>query len=307
MKNNKIIKARDDYLFVMRARTSYGSRQLRALPGLNTTKSRTSQAPVNEEPIKPVNLHEIRLQILTMQEQTKKNRSIIARTTQKIDSNTTMINKTFEQSAEGPAGSSNHKNTIPMLKRSLEGSQSHLNDVEEQIEKAKVDDKYWIAKELEQEVAVAYIEMKRIQEDFANQKAVQNHFEAIFRDASAIQSSEHISQLRQAIRETKEANASYRDKLSAYQKKKAKIQIEFTLHDNKDSNKPSRQIIEEAEIEQAEDNQKLQQNCDQMRQMELDYQEKVNRLEEIINNQIQTIQQYMKDNEAELNKNIIEE
>lgn len=292
---------------LMRARTSYGSRQLRALPGLNTTKSRTIQGSAQEEPIKPVNLHEIRLQILTMQEQTKKYRSIIARTSHKIDSNTSMINKTFEQAAEGPAGNSNHKSTIEMLKRSVEGSKTHLEDLQQQIEKAKTDDRYWTAKELEQEVAVAFIEMKRVQEDFADKKGRQNHYETIFKDANAIQSQEHISQLRQAIRETKEANDSFRDKLNAYQKKKAKVQIEYTLLENKDKNVQSRQIIEEAEIEQAENNQKLQQNYQQIQDMQNDYLEKVNKLEEIINNQILCIQQYMKEHEEELNQNIIEE
>ena len=295
-----------------RSRTSYGSRSV-----LGTTAGRTIQGTQSlkgrnlaqsEEYLQPAQLHELKLQIFNTREQTKKLKSLNLRINQKIESNTNSMNKTFEQNSESPTTSATiHKRTVEMLKRSIENAQLNLSVLQDQIQKAKRDDRYWSVKEMEQEVAVAYIEKKRIEKESDEEKQREGHYTALYEDAYNVQSSENLQRLRSILRETKETNASLRDKLSAYQRKLAKTQIELDITEYAKNNVPTKKVIEDAEIQQAEDHQTLSKSCDKLLQMEQEHEAKVQELEGIIQQQIDALTQYLQENEEVLSQNIIEE
>ena len=262
----------------------------------------------NEDFLQQANIHELKLQIYATKEKTKKLRSQNVRINQKIESNTNNINKSFEQSAEGPQGSATiHKRTIDMIKKSIESARINLNVLQGQIEKAKKDDRYWLVKETEQEVQFTYIEKKRIESEAEEEKQRSGHYSALYQDAYNVQSHENLARLRQILRETKQANASLRDKLSAYRKKLQKTQIELDIVSHAENKDPVKKVVEDAEIQQAEDHQNFSKMLQQLSEMDEEHEQKVQELQDIIRQQIETLQQFMKDNEEVLSQNILEE
>ena len=296
-----------------RARTSYGSRSAyssaqstRTLGGTQSLKGRNLAQ--SEDLLQQANIHELKLQIYATKEKTKKLKSQNVRINQKIESNTNNINRSFEISAEGPQGSATiHKRTIEMLKKSIESAKINLNVLLGQIEKAKKDDRYWSVKETEQEVAFTYIEKKRIENEAHEEKQRSNRYESLYQDAFNVQSQENLSRLRQILRETKQANASLRDKLSAYRKKLQKTDIEMQILQHAEKKDPLKKVVEDAEVEQAEDHQNFSKMLQQLSEMDEEHEQKVQELQDIIKQQVETLQQFMKDNEEALSQNILEE
>lgn len=102
-------------------------------------------------------------------------------------------------------------------------------------------------------------------------------------------SSQHASELKAAIRDTRTENASLRDKANAYQIKIEKINIEANIHDNQQKKLSAQKAMDKLEIEQAEENQKMKTLCDELNKEMEQHEQNVAELTEIIEQMKQKI------------------
>jgi chromosome segregation ATPase len=200
-----------------------------------------------------------------------------------IHTKTNAINKTFEQASDKPSGSATiHANTIPNLKRNIEGAKNTLAILREQIEATEADDKTSCVEELEEELKMTYCEYKRLARALEERNDAVASYAKELQDAEFRASSRHISELRALIRDTRSENGVLREKANAYQLKIEKLNIEDRLAECQKANRPNQVVISEAEAEQAELDQKIAALGEEMRQEAEDHAQKVAKLNDII-------------------------
>lgn len=240
----------------MRARTYFGPRPLTTtIPHARNYKPPTS---LTVPTIKSSQIVEIKLQTQQKNEEIKRLKTVLTRMKHKISANTTSINKTFEISTEGPTTSQTiHQNTIAMLKQSIEKTNNSLDSLRQQIEAAKNDDRLWNVKELEEDTKTSYLEYCRIKNEISKNKQESQDYQNKRNRIEFLVSQEHMADTRALLKESKDTNRILRDKYIAYQKKTYKVLIEIGIVNRRECGTDSLATIEEAEIEQAEDNNKL--------------------------------------------------
>jgi hypothetical protein len=245
------------------------------------TRTRAVTRPTPE--IKPSQIHTLKLQTQQIQQQTVILRSQLKRTKDQINSKTSAINKTFEQSStEANANTTIHTSTIVNIRRNIEGARNTLETLKEQIEAAEKDDRTSAVQELEEEVKITFCEYKRLERGLQDKQAEAGFYAKELEGAEFRASPGHIRELRITIDQVREQNALLREKANAYQQKIEKINIESAIVRNIQEKRPTHEVINEVELEQAETNNEINRLCAKMGEETDRYEEMVAELSDII-------------------------
>lgn len=260
---------------------------------MNRSTTTTSGTRSRQTVIKPSDVHELKLKTQQITHKTRQLRTQLNRLQDRIASQTNAINKTFEQQSETPQVSQNHSNSIPQLKRSVDGAQNTLSSLRDEIEKARQDDKTFIVKELEEEVKLAYCENQRLSKQLQDSKLEANKAETLLNEATFKASVQNITNLKADIRELQSLNATLRDKAVAYSQKKEKLLIEQRIKEDCDNKKPIKQTVDEATNKQKEANEKISQEAEELSEQKQKQLDTVAELRQIIEDQKQKITDFL--------------
>lgn len=273
------------------------------MPGFSTQYVAPQQRSPAAQKLTQADVNEIKLQIQEIEAQSKKYRTQLLRLNRKIESSENVVNKAFEQSTQNTQiyGGS-HKLSIPMLRQSLASAKSRIEHLEEEIEKAKRNDRLWQVKEMEQNVAVSYVELKRVSSNEANEKEREKYFKEKYIQANTLQDS--LEAFNKSLQEINGSNSALKDKLEAYKRKRAKNQIEHDLVKFNRQNADMTQVINDAEIDQTVDHKVLTDNCDKLNNMSDEQVKILNELDAIITAQCASLKQFLAEHKEELNKNV---
>ena len=247
--------------------------------------------------VKPSQIHELRMQTLQIQNQTKLQRTQLNRLKDKIAAKTDAINKTVSKSGERPESSTIHQTTIPQVQRSIDGAQNTLQSLQEELDKAQMDDRTALYQETEEELKTTYLEYDRLQGDIQAAKDEAAQAEDRLKQIDARAGNEHASQLRSQIESNKNASKQLRDKLIAYQTKILKMNIERKIYDNRVNRVPIDQTIKEAEEENQQDRKKMDRMMQRMQKRQEHYEKHVEELMNIIDNQRRSIVDHLMGND----------
>jgi chromosome segregation ATPase len=230
-----------------------------------TTSSRTKRVPVPQPDIKPSQIHDLKLLTQQYQQEARLLRTQLKRTQIQINSKTSVINKTFEQSGNTPTGSKTiHEHTIENLTRNIAGAKNTLDILRVDIDQAEKDDRTSSVEELEEELKMTYCEYQRLVELLQRKKTEAQYFEKELAASEYRVSNEHVAELRADIRVTRAENASLRDKANAYQIKIEKIRIEAEIVDNIERNISTQDVLDQVDITRAENNRRLNELCNEL-------------------------------------------
>jgi chromosome segregation ATPase len=233
--------------------------------------------------VKPSEVHDLKLQTQQVQQRTLVLRTQLKRMEFQIHSKTNAINKTFEQASERPQGSHTiHANTIPNLRRNIEGARNALESLREQIEQCDADDRTSAVEELEEETKMTFCEHRRLAEGLQKQTEALGQYTRELQDCEARASPRHIADLRALIRDTRAENATLREKATAYQLKIEKLDIEDRLAQCQKADRSIQEVVNEAERQQAELNDQIRQLSKELQDEEDDHKQNVARLKDII-------------------------
>ena len=246
--------------------------------------------------IKPADVYELRLKTSHLQLKTRQLRSKLNRLQDRILANTNAINKTFEQESDQPAVTSNHTNSVPQLRRSVESAANTLESLHETIDQTRYDDKTYIVKELEEEVKLAYCEHQRLAMELQDAKIEANDSAQKRKEAEERVSTQHIRELKAKNIQLQSENASLRDKAVAYKTKQKKLQIEQEIQDHAKNKQPTEKTIKEADQKTQEMNDRLVELAQQLNEEKEKHQQKIQELKELIENQKQKIQDFLDGN-----------
>lgn len=249
----------------------------------NSTLGRT------QKDIKPSDVYELKLKTQQTVLKARQLRTQLNRLNDRILSQTNAINKTREQQSDAPALATNHANSVPQLKRSVESAENALANLRDQIKKTRQDDKTFLVKELEEEVKLAYCENQRLTALLNDSKGEANKSEQKLQEASRLASNQNLQRLQMEVRDLQSTNASLRDKAVAYNAKKGKLDIDKKIKEDQENKVPSQKIIEDATKEQEEANQKAQKQAEELEQEKAEFLQKMDELQKILDEQRQKI------------------
>lgn len=246
--------------------------------------------------IKPADVYELRLKTSHLQLRTRQLRSKLNRLQDRILANTNAINKTFEQESDQPAVTSNHSNSVPQLRRSVESAANTLENLRDTIDKMRYDDKTYIVKELEEEVKLAYCEHQRLAMELQDAKIEANNSAQRRKEAEERISNQHIRELKAKNIELQGENASLRDKAVAYKMKQKKLQIEQDIFDHAKNRQPAEKTIKEADQRIQEMTENLSKTAQQLNEDKEKHLQKIQELRDLIEEQKQKIQDFLDGN-----------
>lgn len=249
----------------------------------------TSTLGRTQKDIKPSDVYELKLKTQQTVLKARQLRTQLNRLNDRILSQTNVINKTREQQSDAPALATNHANSVPQLKRSVESAENALANLRDQIKKTRQDDKTFLVKELEEEVKLAYCENQRLTALLNDSKGEANKSEQKLQEASRLASNQNLQRLQMEVRDLQSTNASLRDKAVAYNAKKGKLDIDKKIKEDQENKVPSQKIIEDATKEQEEANQKAQKQAEELEQEKAEFLQKMDELQKILDEQRQKI------------------
>jgi hypothetical protein len=152
----------------------------------------------------------------------------------------------MEQQSDEPAVVTNHTNTIPQLKRSIEGAENTLELLREEIEQARGHDKTYIVKEYKEEVKLMCSEYQRVCKGLQSAKREEDQIAAKLREAEQRASYERLAELRNEVRTLRERTSSLRDKAVAYYVKREKLAAEAQINEHQSKKIPTQRSLQEA-------------------------------------------------------------
>jgi chromosome segregation ATPase len=266
------------------SRPSTQSGRTTPVDALSRPSTATRAARVLSRPdIKPSQIHELKLQTQQIQQQTVILRSQLKRMQVQINSKTSAINKTFEQSStKATAKTTIHTNTIPNIRRNIEGARNTLETLREQIGAAERDDKTAAVQELEEELKITYCEYQRLARALQDRQNEAAFYAKALEAAEFRASAVHIRELRMSIDQVREQNAILREKANAYQQKIEKMTIENEIVKFEKERRETQDVINEVEVKQADTNRDINRLCERMAGEAERYEEMVAELSQII-------------------------
>jgi hypothetical protein len=153
-----------------------------------------------------------------------------------------------------------------------------LATLKEQIADAEADDRLTAIEELK----MSYSEYTRLSQGLQEKKAAVARYAKELHEVEFRGSNRHLNDLRVLIREVREENAVLRGKSNAYQLKIEKLNIEDELFESMKKGRPMMEVVEEAEVEQAELTEKLNLVMEVMQRDAVEHAAKVAKLKDII-------------------------
>ena len=254
----------------------------------STSLSRTGPRKTQPD-IKPSDVYELKLQTQQYRQKAIQLKTQLSRLQDRINMQTAVINKTFEQQSDKPPVTSNHSNSIPQLKQSIDQAQNSLDSLREQIEKAKNSDKTFAVKELQEEVKLVYCEQQRLTMEMQDAKLQANHSAQQLNEMQRRTSNQYLQEYRSMIRSLQSENASLRDKSVAYNTKREKLLIENQIQNNYQRCVPESSVLENSRKNQDEKRHKIEGDAEQLAKDKEEYQKKVQELQALIDQQKQKI------------------
>jgi uncharacterized phage infection (PIP) family protein YhgE len=195
----------------------------------------------------------------------------------------------MEQHSDEPAVVTNHTNTIPQLKRSIEGAENTLEKLGEEIEKAKGNDKTYIVKEYKEEVKTTYCEYRRICMGLQKAKNEEDQIAAKLREAEQRASSQRLTELRNEVRTLREKNASLRDKAAEYSVKREKLVAEAQIKEHQSKKIPAQRSVREANGQEGDIKRQITDSVEEIQGKRAANMDVVSELRQIIEDQKQKI------------------
>jgi hypothetical protein len=245
--------------------------------------SRRSQ---NQRPeFRPSDVHELKLKTQQAVLKTRQLRTQLNRLNDRITSHTNAIIKTRNQQSETPAVATNHANSVPQLKRSIDSAEHALEVLKEEIVKAKQDDKTFVVKELEEEVKLAYCENVRLAARLKDSRSKTDQTERSLQNAMYKVHPTTYQQLHDTVRRLQVDNASLRDKAIAYDSKRRKLEIERIIKEHQDAQVPAQATVDQAAAQQKEQTAKLAEQVEALANEKREFTDKVTELTRIIDEQ----------------------
>jgi vacuolar-type H+-ATPase subunit I/STV1 len=233
--------------------------------------------------IKPAQIHELKLQTQQIQQQTLLLRTQLRRTEIQINSKTSAINQTFEQSSTEPQTSKSiHKISIPRIRRNIEGARNTLESLKEHIEAADRDDRTSAVQELEEELKMTYCEHQRLSRGLQDRRAEADLYRKQLEESQFRVSGQHIAELRASIRELRAENATLRDKANAYQAKIERMLIEEEILEYQKNRWTPPDVLDQVEADLAETNAQMNKLCEKLDAEAEKYEQTVGELKGII-------------------------
>ena len=260
--------------------------------GASTTMTSTGGRSRGTD-IKPADVYELRLKTSHLQLRTRQLRSKLNRLQDRILANTNAINKTFEQESDQPAVTSNHSNSVPQLRRSVESAANTLENLHDTIDQTRYDDKSYIVKELQEEVKLAYCEHQRLAMELQDAKIEANNSAQRRKEAEERISNQHIRELKAKNIELQGENASLRDKAVAYKMKQKKLQIEQEIAEHVKNRQSAEKSINNADKKTQEMSEKLTKTAQQLNEDKEKHLQKIQELKQLIEEQKQKIQDFL--------------
>ena len=202
----------------------------------------------------------------------------------------TQINRFNDRMANNATATpSKHTNSIPQFKRSATAAENRLDSLHEQIEEARVDDKVFLVKELEEEVKLAYCENQRLNMLLQDCRAQAKESEQRLQDATLFASQKNLQRLQRDVRELQKHNATLRDKEVAYSVKKQKVEIERKIKENRERGISTKDAVDEALRSRKEASDQAKNQAETLEREKDEFHEKIGELQRIINEQRQRI------------------
>jgi chromosome segregation ATPase len=217
----------------------------------------------------------------------------------RILANTNAINKTLEQQSDEPSVVTNHTNTIPQLKRSLDGAVNTLESLREEIESVREHDKTYVVKEFEEEVKIIYSEYQRLCQEQQEAQIAGAKTAAKLAEAEGRVSPQRIAELRKEVRDLREQNATLRDKAVAYYTKREKLLAEYSIRNNEDKKVPNQKALQDITDQQAAVNEQIAAEVQAFEDKKAEHRQKIRELREILEEQKRKLQEYLVETEVE--------
>jgi hypothetical protein len=250
-------------------------------PSRPPTAARRVRGPPIE--IRPSQVHELKLQTQQMQQQTLHLRTQLKRLESQIHSRSSVINQKFDPTREHPHVSPTiHASTIPNLQRNIESAQNTLATLKEQIEDLEADDRMSAIDELEEELKFAFCECARLSRGLHGKQAAAANYARELQEIEFRGSARHQGDLRSLVREVRAGNAALRQKSSAFLLKIEKLNIEDEIAGAQAGGRPAHEVIEDAEVEQAQLSERVNLLAEQMHEEANRHARKIARLGELI-------------------------
>jgi chromosome segregation ATPase len=259
----------------------------------------TSSLGSRKTDIKPSDVYELRLQTQQMALRARRLRTHQMRVEGRILANTNAINKTLEQQSDEPSVVTNHTNTIPQLKRSLDGAENTLAALREEIETIREHDKTYVVKEFEEEVKIVYSEYQRLCREQQEAHAQAARTAAKLAEAEGRVSPQRLAELRKEVRDLREQNATLRDKAVAYYTKREKLLAEYTIKENEDKKVPNQKALQEITDKQEEVKGQIEQEVQAFEEAKAEHRQKIVELRQILEDQKKKFQDFLVETEPE--------
>lgn len=258
-----------------------------------TTTTTSAFGRMYSSDIKPANVHELKLKTQQILLKTRQLRTQVNRINDRITSETNAINRTFEQQTDNAPVSLSHDNSLKQLNRSVQSAENTLQNLREEIEKIRYNDKTYIVNELREEVKLAYCENQRLNQELQQRNSENSDVDKQLQEASKKASNSYINELKNKIKEIKAINIDLRDKADAYRAKRAKLLIEQTIAGHQEKKVNTQTIIDEANTKNEETAKSNNQTAEELKSSKKEYEEKVAELQDLIDKQRQKIINYL--------------
>jgi chromosome segregation ATPase len=246
--------------------------------------------PVHE--VRPSEIHDLRVEIIKVQTETKLKQTALNRLKERIIEKTDAINRTVKQQNGGESGPKSGS-AIPQLTRSLEVAQHACDKLQLELQEAQCDDRTAFYQEVEEELRATFLEYERLQQELNKARQEAQSYEVQLEKIDYRASAQNAEDLERTINQLKGSNRALRSKWEAYHLKMQKMDIDARSSANRRDNVNCQDTVESGSMEYNEEVDKLNNVADQLDQVDLEYRQHADRLTEIIDNQRRAIVQFL--------------
>jgi chromosome segregation ATPase len=246
--------------------------------------------------VRPSEIHELRLEILKIQNESKLKQTQLNRLKERIIEKTEAINRTVKQKNGNDTGPSPGA-TIAQVQRSIEAAEHAFEKVQLELKDAQYDDRTALYQEVEEELRATYLEYERLQQEVIAAREEAHSYDAQLKEVDYKASAQNAEDLNRSLAQLKGFNHALRDKWKAYHLKMEKMRIEQRISDNRKAKRHPQETVDAAAAEYDQEVEKLNSVADELDQVDAEYRQNAARLMEIIDDQRRAIVRYLMGND----------
>jgi hypothetical protein len=241
--------------------------------------------------VKPADIHDLRMEITRVKGETKLKQTQLNRLKEHIIDKIDAINRTVKQQNDesGPK----HGSTIGFITQSVAGAENALEKLKIELEEAIYDDRTAFYREAEEEIRATYLEFERVKAQVITSREEALCYEAKLKEVDYRACEKNAEDLNRSINGLKALNHSLREKWRAYHVKMEKMKIEARIAENRAARRPLQETIDAAPEEYNEEADQLNSLAEQLEAMDTEFQQKVERLNGIIDDQRRKIVRHL--------------